>query len=138
MSSIDSIPLKISRRKRGGRPALRDDVRLDARVSAACTIDQAELIKAAAAGCGLTVSEFLLDAGLGVRVQAPIVAAEWRQVWGGMAPLSSNLHMLVRHLNFKAAAGEVEDAGTYDQLLQLVPKLAQQLSQLRQALIPTR
>lgn len=138
MSSVDSIPPKTSRRKRGGRPSLRADVRLDARVSAACTIDQAEQIKLSAARCGLTVSQFLLDAALGVRVQAPIVPLEWREVWGGLAPTTSNLHVLVRHLNFKSAAGEVEEAGIYDQLLQLVPELAQQLSQLRQALIPTR
>jgi hypothetical protein len=138
MSANAPIPPKAGRRKSGGRPALRDGVRLDARVSAACTIDQAEQIKASAARCGLTVSQFLLDAALGVRVQAPVVPLEWRQVWSDLAPTTSNLHVLVRHLNFKSAAGEVEEAGTYDQLLQLVPRLAQQLSQLRRSLIPTR
>lgn len=138
MSANAPIPPKEGRRSRGGRPSLRDSVRLEARVSAACTIDQAEQIKLSAARCGLTVSQFLLDAALGVRVQAPVVPREWRQVWSDLAPTTSNLHVLVRHLNFKAAAGEAEDAGTYDQLLQLVPELAHQLSQLRQSLIPTR
>ena len=138
MSSVDSIPSEQRRRKRGGRPSLRDAVRLDARVHAACTVEQANQIRASARRCGMKTSQFLLDAALGVRVQAPIVPVEWRQVWSDLAPLSSNLHVLVRHLNFKAAAGEVEDAGTYDQLLRLVPGLALRLSQLRQALIPTQ
>lgn len=138
MSSVDSIPSEPRRRKRGGRPSLRDAVRLDARVHAACTVDQADQIRASAKRCGLKTSQFVLDAALGVRVQAPVVPLEWRQVWSDLAPLSSNLHMLVRHLNFKAAAGEVEDAGTYDQLLLLIPQLAQQLSHLRQSLIPPR
>lgn len=132
------VPVGRRKRKGGGRPVVVEGVRLDARVTAACTIDQASQIKASAKACGLKTSQFLLDAGLGVRVQAPVVPREWRQVWSDLAPLTSNFHALVRHLNYKSAAGEVEDAGTFGQLLRLVPQLAQQLSQLRQALIPTR
>ena len=117
---------------------MRDGFRLDARVAAACTLDQASQIKASAEACGLKTSQFLLGAALGVRVRRPVVPKEWRQVWSDLAPLASSLHQIARHLNFKSAGGDVDDADTYEQLLQLVPLLALELSRLRQALIPIR
>ena len=139
MSTTASIlPADQRRRSRGGRPVVRDDARLDARVSAACSLEQAAQIKAAAASCGLTKSEYLLRAALGVRIAAPVVPGEWRFVWTALAPLASNLNVLVRHLSTAAVIREVADSSVFDQLRQIVPELAHQLSQLREALIPPR
>ena len=126
------------KRQRGGRPVVAADAALAARVSAACTHEQRDQLRAAAAACGLTVSEFILRAALGVRVQSRAIPTEWRQVWTDLSPLSSNLHQLIRHLNYKSAANEEHDIDTLSDLLELVPQLAQQLSELRQALVPPR
>lgn len=140
MDSADASSTSIgpAHRGRGGRPVVAADSALAARVTAACTHEQRAHVRAAAAACGITTSEFVLRAALGVRIQTRAVPADWRAVWSDLAPLSSNLHQLVRHLNYKAAAGEQDDADTLPELLQIVPQLAQQLSQLRQKLIPPR
>lgn len=138
MDIADAPSIKPPRRNRGGRPPVAVDVALSRRISAACTHEQRAQVLAAAEGCGITTSEFVLRAAIGVRVQIRAVPAEWRTVWAGLAPLSSSLHQLVRHLNIKAAAAEQHDADTLPDLLRLVPELAQQLSLLRQALVPPR
>ena len=126
------------RRKRGGRPVVAAESALAARISAACTVADREQVRAAAAACGITTSEFVLRATLGVRVQTRAVLPEWRIVWTDLAPLASSLHQLVRHLNLKASVAEPHDADTLPDLQRLVPELAAQLSLLRQTLVPPR
>ena len=131
------MPRSLSSRSPVGRPIVADHVRLDARISAACTHEQAARVRAAAKSTGLTISEFVLYAALGIRVQR-VVSSEWRQVWSDLAPLASNLHQLVRHLNYKAVAGEVPDINTFADLAALAPRLHELVVQLRKTLVPVR
>lgn len=131
------MPLSSSPYPCGGRPFVADLARLDARISAACTHAQAAQVRASAEATGLTVSKFVLHAALGLRVQR-VVPSEWRQVWSDLAPIASNLHQLVRHLNFTAAAGETLDFNTFADLAALAPRLHEQVVQLRKTLVPVR
>ena len=138
MPSTNSIPSKARRRPKRGRPTLPEDLRLDARISTACTRDQADRIKAAAAARGLTTSQFLLAVALDDKFQVPAISVEWRHAWAGLALPASNLQQLIRHLDSRVASTEVEDAATCDKLRVVVLKLAHQISQLRKALVPTQ
>ena len=106
MSSVDSIPVpKGPRRKRGGRPVVSDDVRRDARVSAACTQEQADEIHASARARGLTASEFLLASVTKTRMpRALAVGHEALHIFTQLGPVIDLLRADSRNLNQLARA----------------------------------
>ena len=106
MSSVDSTPVpKGIRHKRGGRPVVGDDVRRDARVSAACTQEQAEQIHTSARSRGLTASEFLLASVTMTRMpRALAVGHEALHVFTQLGPVIDLLRADSRNLNQLARA----------------------------------
>ena len=138
----------VPRRKRGGRPVVPADSALACRISAACTQEQREQVRAAASARGLTVSEYLLIAVLDLPLPRPLrVGREALQIFQGLAPLVEDLraaggllNQLLGHLNMQAQAGAVGD--TADAVVsvlrveQLVLALRPAIRELRQNLNP--
>ena len=138
----------VPRRKRGGRPVVPDATALCRRISAACTVAQREQVRSAARSRGLTVSEYLLIAALGLPLPRPLrVGREALQIFQGLAPIAEDLraagglcNQLVGHLNMQAQAGAVGD--TADALVsvlrveQLVLSLRPEIRELRLNLNP--
>lgn len=108
-----------------------DDTALSCRVSCALTHRDRERVRAKAASAGLTVSEFLLLAALGARISDTFA---FKNAWVRLAPLSGNFHQILKHLNYKRAAGEDHDADVLGRLLELIPRIGEAVGQLRHEL----
>ena len=144
---LAAAPSKTTR-KRGGRPIVPDETALACRISAACTSRQREQVRAAARARGLTVSEYLLLAALGLPLPRALrVGHEALQIFEGLAPLVEDLraagglcNQLLAHLNEQAkvgAGGDVADAvASVLRVEQLVLAVRPEIRELRQNLNP--
>ena len=148
LAGAPSLAATTPRRKRGGRPVVADADALAARISAACTVAQRDRVRAAARSRGLTVSEYLLAAALGLPLPRALrVGHEALQIFEGLAPLVEDLraagglcNQLLAHLNEQAkvgAGGDVADAvASVLRVEQLVLAVRPEIRELRQNLNP--
>ena len=145
---LAGAPSETTRRKRGGRPVVAADAALACRISAACTSQQRDRVRSAARARGLTVSEYLLAAALGLPLPRALrVGREALQIFQGLAPLVEDLraagglcNQLVGHLNMQAQAGAAGDStdavASVLRIEQLVLSLRPEISDLRRNLNP--
>jgi hypothetical protein len=113
-------------RWKGGRPRLAASRRRGAALPPVrMTAGELAAIAAAAASCGLTLSELVRRRLLGRRLPRPVPRVN-REAWSRLGPLAANLNQYVRAIHQGQAAGAP---------LALLEDLRRELAALRLALV---
>jgi hypothetical protein len=117
---------QVARRRRRGRPRLAEARRRCASLPPVrLTAEELAAAGAAAASCGLTVSELVRRRLLGRRLPRPVPRINL-DAWSRLGPLAANLNQYVRAIHQGQAAGAP---------LELLLALRREVAALRDALI---